>query len=119
MSKYIAYDINWDIDRSEAIEALSEMSCESAAKLLGIGKERYANMNTCERIDYAYDVFRHSPGVMDELFNLPDEIEIPDVFGITGEDDDFSEVTDWMSDEYGFCINGYQVRKAGEADGAA
>lgn len=38
-----------------------------------------------------------------ELEDLPTEVEIPN--GMTDEDD----ISDWLSDEYGFCHNGFEL----------
>ena len=44
-------------------------------------------------------------GVFDEL---PTEIEIPDYL-ITDEDDFLDDVSDWLSDEFGFCHDGFEL----------
>lgn len=115
MSRFIAYDILWDFDEEEILEAIDRLTYQTAAEILGLPKERYANMTTSERHDVALDVFHHRPGAADELFGLPEEVEIPQEFGITSEQDDFGEVTDWLSDEYGFFIKGYRVKR-GDGD---
>lgn len=38
-----------------------------------------------------------------ELEDLPTEVEIPK--GMTDED----EISDWLSDKYGFCHNGFEL----------
>lgn len=98
-----AYNIQWDIDIEEAIDVLDDSSYADAAEILGISKERYANMTTSERYDYAYSYFYHCPGALEDLFELPTSVEIPD--DITDEDD----VSDWLSDEYGFCHRGFAL----------
>lgn len=102
----VAINIQWDVDYDEVYEVLDEMTCEKASEKLGISKERYANMATGERHDYAYNVFRHSPAMLDDFFDLPDEIEIPEE--IVDEED----VSDWLSDEYGFCHRGFELVEA-------
>lgn len=42
-------------------------------------------------------------GDMELLEELPTEIELP--CGMTDEDD----VSDWLSDEFGFCHNGFEL----------
>lgn len=112
MSKFIAYNIDWDIDQESFIAAFEDMPYDKAAEKLGVPKETYANMTTSERNDYAYDVFRHNRKSAEDIFDLPEEIEIPEEFNITSENDDMEEVTDWISDTYGWCINRYDVKKA-------
>ena len=112
MPKFIAYDINWDIDMDNIFSAFDEMTVEKASNILGIPCTTYSNMTTEERHDYIYDTYHHNRKSASELFDLPEEIEIPDVFEIKSENDDMSDVTDWISDEYGWCINGYSVKAA-------
>lgn len=109
--KFAAYEIDWDIDKEEIIEKISELSDEEAAQILGIAIKLFIKMSKSEIEDYAIYHFRHIPGALNDLFGLPQEIKIPTSFNIESEDDDMSDVTEWISDEYGYCINGYQVRK--------
>ena len=51
---------------------------------------------------------------MDEILStLPTEVEIPD--NLIDDDEDFdedyyySDISDWLSDEYGFCHNGFDL----------
>ena len=47
---------------------------------------------------------------MDEiLLTLPTEVEIPNYLITDDEDDLLDEVSDWLSDEYGFCHNGFEL----------
>ena len=44
-----------------------------------------------------------------EVFDdLPTEIEIPDYL-VTDEDDFLDDVSDWLSDEVGFCHDGFEL----------
>ena len=101
--KRIAYNIDWDIDIEEVYECLDEMTHELAAEAIGVPVNHYANMTTEERHDYAYDTFRHCPAELDEFLGLPDKVPIPDDV----EDED---VADWLSDVYGYCINGLDIK---------
>lgn len=47
-------------------------------------------------------------GDIDVLNELPKEIEIPDSL-VTDEDDLLDKVSDWLSDEYGFCHFGFEL----------
>lgn len=47
-------------------------------------------------------------GDMEVFDELPTEIEIPDYL-VTDEDDLLDEVSDWLSDEYGFCHDGFEL----------
>ena len=100
----IAYDIQWDIDMDEVYELLDDMTAEKAAKALEISVERYSNMTTEERHDYAFDVFHHCPALLDEFVGLPDEIDIPEALN------DDEDIADWLSDKYGYCHRGFQIK---------
>lgn len=83
--------------------------------MLEISLERYANMTTEERHDYAYDKIHHNRlDCRAEMLGLPNEVVIPeDVlehYGITSKDDDMSDITNWLSDKYGYCIKGYEIK---------
>ena len=101
----VAYNIQWDVDFDEVYEVLSNMTARQGAESLGLPYDTYANMTTSERNDYAYDVFRHCPGALDEFLGLSNEIIIPDTL-IDDED-----ISDWLSDEYGYCHNGFECKE--------
>lgn len=47
---------------------------------------------------------------MDEiLLTLPTEVEIPDYLTTNDENDLLDDVSDWLSDEYGFCHDGFEL----------
>ena len=47
---------------------------------------------------------------MDEILStLPTEVEIPDYLITDDEDDLLDDVSDWLSDEYGFCHFGFDL----------
>ena len=45
---------------------------------------------------------------LEDLDNLPTEVEIPSYL-ITDEDDLLDDISDWLSDEYGFCHFGFEL----------
>ena len=47
-------------------------------------------------------------GDMEVFDELPIEVEIPDYL-VTDEDDCLDDVSDWLSDEYGFCHDGFEL----------
>ena len=58
-------------------------------------------------IDGAEDMTKED---MDEILStLPTEVEIPDYLITDDEDDLLDEVSDWLSDEYGFCHDGFEL----------
>ena len=47
---------------------------------------------------------------MDEiLLTLPTEVEIPNYLITDDEDDLLDDISDWLSDEYGFCHDGFEL----------
>lgn len=57
-------------------------------------------------IDGAEDMTKEE---MDEILStLPTEVEIPSYL-ITDEDDSLEDISDWLSDEYGFCHFGFDL----------
>lgn len=54
-------------------------------------------------INIKWDIDEDYDEDLDTLQMLPDEMEIPD--GMTDED----EISDWLSDETGFCHNGFEL----------
>ena len=99
-----AIEIQWDFDMDEVFAKLDETKPAEAAEFLGVPADRYDRMTTEERHDYAYDVFRHCPALLDDFMGLPYEIEIPE------ELTDIEDISDWLSDEYGFCHSGFQIK---------
>lgn len=102
-------NIQWDIDFDEVYERLDNMEYTTASKAIGIPAERYANMTTEERHDYAYDLFHHSPASLDEFIGLPDEIELPEELNKPNDDYYTEDISDWLSDTYGFCHKGFEI----------
>ena len=98
-----ATNILWDVDFWEVYEKLDQMSYDKAAEALGVPSVTYANMTTAERHDYAYELFRHSPAALDEFLGLPNEIDIPE------ELTDDEDISDWLSDTYGYCHKGFNL----------
>ena len=45
---------------------------------------------------------------LEDLEYLPTEVEIPSYL-ITDEDDLLDDISDWLSDEYGFCHDGFEL----------
>ena len=48
-------------------------------------------------------------GDMELLEELPTEVEIPDYLTTDDEDDLLDDISDWLSDEYGFCHDGFDL----------
>ena len=48
-------------------------------------------------------------GDMELLEELPTEVEIPDYLITDDEDDLLDDISDWLSDEYGFCHYAFEI----------
>lgn len=105
-----ACDIDWDIDMDEVYEKLDDMNPRAASIALEIPYAHYSRMTTSERDGYAYDKFRHCPAELDKFLELPEKVKIPDTVFAEGDD----AITDWLSDTYGYCINGYRLSTDGK-----
>ena len=100
-----AINIKWDIDEEDVLDTLENLTATNAADALNISEKVYSNMNTQERKDYALSVFDKCPEeITENLLGLPDETEIPDNIA-----DDEDAISDWLSDTYGFCHDGFKL----------
>ncbi|MCR4749332.1 MAG: hypothetical protein K5877_05910 [Lachnospiraceae bacterium] len=68
-------------------------------------------MTTSEIHDYAYDLFRHSPAILYEFLDLPVEVELPEELGNTANDYYNEDITEWLSDTYGYCVETFTYVK--------
>ncbi len=98
-----AINIKWDIDMEEVYETLDCTTLKRAADVLKIPYERYLHMTEDERHSFAYNYFHHCPGALEDYLNIPNEIPLPYEFS---SDEDIS---DWISDQYGYCHNGFEL----------
>ena len=48
-------------------------------------------------------------GDMELLEELPTEVEIPDYLITDDEDDLLDDVSNWLSDEFGFCHDAFEI----------
>ena len=101
MIHLIAKDVQWDIDIDEVNEYLDEISEEEAAELLELPLRTYHNMTEEERHDYTYDCIHHNKLRAAEILGIPEDVRIPE--GLY----DPEEISDWLSDEYGYCHGGF------------
>ena len=57
----------------------------------------------------AVNIKWNTDGDMELLEELPTEVEIPDYLITDDEDDLLDDVSDWLSDEYGFCHDAFEL----------
>ena len=103
MAQLIAKDVKWDIDVSDVNEYLDEISEVKAARLLELPVRIYHNMTEEGRHDYAYDCIHHNKLRAAEILGVPEDVAIPE--GIYDPED----ISDWLSDEYGYCHEGFSI----------
>ena len=107
-------NIQWDVDFEEAWQKLKEMDYDESARIVGCPIDHWANMETQERYDYAYEYFHCRPGEIIDFLEIPDEVEIP---AEIAEDPEYANdwqglveyISDWLSDEYGYCHEGFEI----------
>lgn len=102
----VAYDIQWDVDMDEIYGNFDDMSAEKAAGILACPKRIYDNMNDAERYNLIYDRFHHNMLSRAEFVGLPNEVALPKE--LINEED----ISDYLSDEYGYCHNGFSLKEA-------
>ena len=103
-------NIDWDIDLNEAVENITREGIVTESEFFQLTKKQCLSMSMDEIEDYVRDFFHHRPGALYDYLDLPEETTVPDEL-ITDED-----ITDWLSDEYGYCLNGwdkYEVTNIG------
>lgn len=79
------------------------MTDEQAAEALELDEDKYALMDISVRLELASYRWYHSPDSLREFMNLPDKVEIP--ADLTNKDD----ISDWLSEEFGFCLDGFKL----------
>ena len=98
-----AVDIEWDVDLDEAYELLDSMDDTKAAEIFMINPVVYARMSEEDRHDHAYYCFHHHSVDIAEFVGLPNEVVVPDCL------DNDEDISDWLSDEYGYCHRGFDL----------
>ena len=94
-------NIDWDVTMDEVLDYFFHFSLERKSEILNIPIEKLKEMDDDLIIDIAEETFRHNPGLIDEIFELPKELEINNM-----EED---EIAEYLSNEYGFCINSFCI----------
>ena len=100
ITELTATQIDWDVTTEEIRERLKKLPTNEREDWFG---EETVSMNMDEFEEVALEVFHHSPGLLDDFLELPTSVNIP--HGITEKED----ITDWLSDTYGYCINEYRL----------
>lgn len=98
-----AFNIDWVIDFEEVYELFDRMDDKQAAEELGLSEKDYIKLFKEDRDSLIYEKYRKRQGELEQLVGLPNEVELP--AEITTDE----EATEWLSTEYGYFINGYEL----------
>ena len=110
MTKVTVSNIQWDIDVNDALERLDEMTDEKAAETLNMRTEEYRKLSEDARHDCAWDLWRHTPAALYAFMGLPDSVDVPEeLLKINDRQLRDDAISDWLSDEYGFCHSGFTL----------
>lgn len=94
---WYASGIEWDIDSEDYYTVLDEMDNKAAAAAIKMKESVYLSASSELRHDFADQYFRHCPGALYDLLDLPNAEKVP--VSVAEED-----VADYLSDKYGYCI---------------
>ena len=100
-----AFNIQWVIDFDEVYDLFDSMDDKQAAEELGLSEKDYIKLFKEDRDSLIYEHYRKRQGELERLVGLPDDVEIPEE--ITDEED----ITNWLSDEFGYCFEGYELEE--------
>ena len=100
-----AVNILWDVDVCDVLDRLDDMYPTDGAKVLNLQPEVYAKMTDAVLEDYVQDLLDNDKLDLNKIMDLPDEIEIPE--DIT----DMDEISDYLSDQTGYCHKGFDILK--------
>lgn len=98
-----AVNILWDVDVCDILDSLDNMYPSDGAKTLNLQPEVYEKMTDAVLEDYIQDLLDNDQLDLNKIMNLPDEIEIPE--NIT----DMDEISDYLSDQTGYCHKGFDI----------
>lgn len=113
-------NIEWDIDLNDAFEDFRQnLMIEEQANMLNIPINDYKKLSIDEIEDTFFDNARHNRfDIASSLYNLPANIDVPQEFiNEAGDRQELAEyMTEYISNEYGFCIEGYDFDDELEED---
>jgi len=105
----IAYNIDWLIYYGDAYEKLDTLSSKEIEDALNIPENKLKHMNKNQIHKCAYDLWRYHPAKLQEFMELPDKVEIPDEIVNDANEYDEEVIEYYLSDVYGFLVNGYSL----------
>ena len=112
--KITAYNIKWDIDKDDALATFDEMSIKKKAEYLDLSVNKFKQLSK-EEIekkldDKWYDVWKEEYDFSD-IMGLPKDVLLPDRVAEDYRQQDYDDdvITDYLSDEYNWCVKGYDI----------
>lgn len=116
-----ATNIKWDVDTEDILAEVDNMSIDKIANIMGIPTDYFNAMTEEEQHNYVLDYVHHTPtsyaSFLEDFFNLPQEVEIPESLAKQYGEDNFAEdISDWLSDTYEYCHGGFEIDEELEKD---
>ena len=102
-TKIVVCNIQWDWDRDSVEFVLEELeNVDATIKRFKLDIPTVQATEDCyeELIDLCCDSPRHNKVTPEDIFGLPNTVEVPGTFCD-------EQITEYLSDEFGFCIKGY------------
>ncbi len=96
-------NIQWDWDRDmvcEKVDSLDTIADTISLFKLDPQTVRDAEGNDEDIYDLCVDSLRHNRVTAEEVFDLPETIDVPGTFGD-------EQITEYLAEEYGYCVSGY------------
>lgn len=100
----VVSNIKWNVTLDEISELINTQQVSSGviARLLDVPYSLYKSLSLAERCESVRDAIHHNRIDAAVLVELPDKIEIPAEIG-----DNEENIANWISDEFGYCIEGF------------
>ncbi len=101
-----ATNIDWDINNEDIFCYLADFNSNRAdlAEVLNVPVSEIPSRMEA-RFDYLKDRIHHCPALIYDLWDLPEEVELPEA----AEEWEDGEIADYLSDTFGFCLNGFDL----------
>lgn len=97
-----AVNIEWDVDLEDAMNKLDSLTIEEANETLKTAFNSKKDLEAVVRGFYKPHLY---PKYIAELMGLPTKVKVPK--NLTDEE----EISDWLTDTYGFCHKGFKLEE--------
>lgn len=107
--KLRAVNIQWGPDIDDAIDTIiDKYSHKAAAKLLNMTVKDYVRLDDDERVGRLYKYFKKNPDRTIDVLNIPRQMDIP-LYGEQSVFADDSDLMDYLSDQTGWLLDGFDL----------